>query len=123
VVSVGNVATMPAPGQSNAGSGSPSSPTIPIDVRLLHPRNAGTLDQAPVNVLITTANVRSALVVPVNALVALAGGGYALEEVTANGTHQLVPATPGLFDDEAGLVQVSGRGVVAGQRVVVPTSQ
>jgi hypothetical protein len=123
VVSVGNVATMPAPGQSNAGSGSPSSPTIPIDVRLLHPRNAGTLDQAPVNVLITTANVRSALVVPVNALVALAGGGYALEEVTANGTHQLVPVTPGLFDDEAGLVQVSGRGVVAGQRVVVPTSQ
>jgi peptidoglycan hydrolase-like protein with peptidoglycan-binding domain len=122
---LGKVATRPASNQSNdagGGGGGPSNPTIEVDVRLLHRAAAGTLDQAPVDVLITTAGVRSALVVPVNALVALAGGGYALEEVRANGTHELLQVTPGLFDDQAGLVQVTGSGLVAGQRVVVPSS-
>jgi hypothetical protein len=121
VASVGKVATVPS-GQGSDGNAPPGSPSIPVDVRLLHPRDAGTLDQAPVNVLITTERVSNALVVPVDALVALAGGGYAVEEVTAGRTHRLVPVTPGLFDDEAGLVQVSGGGVAAGQRIVVPAS-
>ena len=34
--------------------------------------------------------------------------------------HHLVPVTTGLFDDADGLVQVSGSGLAAGQRVVVP---
>jgi hypothetical protein len=33
-----------------------------------------------------------------------------------------VPVQPGLFDDDAGLVQVTGSGLAAGQRVVVPAS-
>ena len=37
-------------------------------------------------------------------------------------TIRLVPVTPGLFDDGLGLVQVSGSGLAAGQRVVVPGS-
>jgi hypothetical protein len=60
------------------------------------------------------------LAVPVNALVALAGGGYAVEEVDASGVHKLVAVSVGLFDDAAGMVQVSGSGLAAGQRVVVP---
>jgi peptidoglycan hydrolase-like protein with peptidoglycan-binding domain len=121
---VGEVATRPASNQSNdaGGGGGPSNPTIEVDVRLLYRAPARRLDQAPVNVLITTASVRNALVVPVNALVALAGGGSALEEVSANGTHELLQVTPGLFDDQAGLVQVTGNGLAAGQRVVVPAS-
>jgi peptidoglycan hydrolase-like protein with peptidoglycan-binding domain len=126
VSSIGKVATTPSSNQGNdasgAGGGGSSTPTVEVDVRLLHPAAVGTLDQAPVNVLITTASVSNALVVPVNALVALAGGGYALEEVATNGTHRLLPVTPGLFDDEAGLVQVTGNGLAAGQRVVVPAS-
>ena len=47
-------------------------------------------------------------------------GGYAVEEVGAGGTHHLVAVTTGLFDDADGLVQVSGSGLAAGQRVVVP---
>jgi hypothetical protein len=126
VSSVGKVATTPSSNQGNnasggGGSGS-STPTVEVDARLLNPAVAGALDQAPVSVLITTASVTNALVVPVNALVALASGGYALEQVTANGTHQLLPVTPGLFDDQAGLVQVTGSGLAAGQRVVVPAS-
>jgi len=80
----------------------------------------GTLDQAPVEVAITTATVEDALVVPVNALLALSSGGYALEEVDARGVHHLVAVSTGLFDDADGLVQVTGAGLAAGQRVVVP---
>jgi hypothetical protein len=122
---VGKVATTPSSNQDNAsgggGSGS-STPTIEVDVRLLHPAAAGQLDQAPVQVAITTASVSDVLVVPVNALLALAGGGYAVETVDAAGVHQLVAVKPGLFDDADGLVQVSGAGLRAGRRVVVPSS-
>ena len=97
-----------------------SSPKVTVTVTLKHPRAAGGLDQAPVTVAITTASVNNALVVPVAALLARASG-YAVEEVTA-GRHHLVPVRLGLFDDAAGLVQVSGPGLAAGQRVVVPAS-
>jgi hypothetical protein len=115
---VGTVATTP----SDQGAGSSSGPTIEVDVTPEHPAATGRLDQAPVDVSITTATVRGVLAVPVNALVALAGGGYAVEEAAAAGVHQLVAVSVGLFDDAAGMVQVSGSGLAAGQRVVVPAS-
>ena len=46
---------------------------------LTDPHAAGTLDQAPVTVNITTAASRGALVVPVTALVAQSPGRYAVE--------------------------------------------
>ena len=101
-------------------SGTGSSATITVDVRLVHPKAAGGLDQAPVSVKITTGSVRNALVVPVDALQARSGGGYAVEVVGAQGSHRLVPVSVGVFDDAAGLVQVSGPGLAAGQHVVVP---
>jgi len=75
-----------------------------------------------VRVGITTATVPSALAVPVTALLAQPGGGYAVEVVSAGGTHHLVPVSLGLFDDADGLVQVSGSGLAVGQQVVVPTT-
>jgi peptidoglycan hydrolase-like protein with peptidoglycan-binding domain len=116
VSSVGKVASTPSNGSDS------STPTIEVKIRLLHQAAAGQLDQAPVVVLITTASVKNALVVPVNALLALAGGGYAVEAVNAAGVHRLVPVTLGQFDDADGLVQVSGSGLWAGQRIVVPAS-
>jgi multidrug efflux pump subunit AcrA (membrane-fusion protein) len=100
-------------------SGSGSSATITVQVALADPRTAAGLDQAPVEVAITTGSVAGALVVPVNALLARPGGGYAVE-VTGPDGHHLVGVTPGLFDDAAGLVQVSGTRLAAGQHVVVP---
>jgi hypothetical protein len=91
-------------------------------VTLTHQAAAGRLDQAPVQVSITTSSVDNALVVPVNALLALAGGGYAVEVVGAGGVHRLVTVDLGLFDDAEGLVQVSGTGVHAGQQIVVPST-
>jgi hypothetical protein len=73
-----------------------------------------------VEVSITDRTVRNVLAVKVTALLALSGGGYAAEVVESDGTHHLVPVTPGVFDDAAGMVQVSGSGLAAGQRVVVP---
>jgi len=117
VSDVGTVATTPSSDQSGN-----STPTIEVDVTLDHPAASGTLDQAPVNVSITTDTVRNVLVVPVNALLALASGGYAVEVSGAGGARRLVRVTTGLFDDAQGLVEVSGTGLLAGQRVVVPAS-
>lgn len=69
-------------------------------------------------VVVTTGSVRNVLVVPVDALLARASGGYAVE-VTGPGGHHLVPVSVGMFDDAAGKVQVSGT-LTPGQRVVVP---
>jgi peptidoglycan hydrolase-like protein with peptidoglycan-binding domain len=115
---VGTVATVPA---GNGGGSGSSSPTIEVDVTPTDPAATGHLDQAPVNVSITTNSVPNALAVPVNALLALASGGYAVEAVGAGGVHHLVAVELGLFDDADGLVQVTGTGIAAGQRVVVPS--
>ena len=125
VSSVGTVATSSSSGSGGSGSGSGgsgSSATIPVQVTLTDPKAAAGLDEAQVTVNITTGSVSDALVVPVTALVAQSSGGYAVEEVTASGGRRLVPVTPGLFDDVDGLVQVTGAGLAAGQRVVVPSS-
>jgi hypothetical protein len=113
VSSVGKVAT---PGSGDTG------PTVEVGVKLVDEAAAGNLDQAPVGAAITTGTVKNALAVPVAALLALAGGGYAVEVVDGMRAHRLVPVELGLFDDADGLVQVSGSGLEAGQRVVVPGS-
>jgi hypothetical protein len=110
---------------SNSGSSGPSSgssglsaATITVVVSLTDPMAAGSLNQVPVEVTITTSSVSNVLIVPVDALLAQPGGGYAVE-VTGPGGHHLVKVTPGLFDDAAGTVQVTGN-LTPGQRVVVP---
>jgi len=114
VSAVGTVATTSGPG------GSPAA-TIPVEVTLTDPKAAGTLDQAPVTVNITTATARSALVVPVGALLARASGGYAVEVAGPGNTRRYVPVTTGVFDDADGMVQVTG-ALAPGQRVVVPAT-
>jgi hypothetical protein len=119
VSSVGTVATTTAPG---AASGQGPATTIPVQVTLADPRAAGTLDQAPVTVNMTTQSSSGpVLAVPVTALVAQSGGGYDVEVTGPGNTRRWVPVTPGIFDDAAGLVQVTG-ALSPGQRVVVPAS-
>jgi hypothetical protein len=138
VTSVGTVATTPSAGSgggpgssgssassgsSSGSSGSPgsgSTPTIEVDVRPTDPLATGTLDQAPVQVTITTGTANNVLVVPVDALIAQASGGYAVEVAERGGGRRIVAVSLGLFDDADGLVQVTGTGLSAGQNVVVP---
>jgi hypothetical protein len=112
---VGTVAT------STPGSqGQSPVTTIPVQVTLTHPHSAESLDQAPVTVNITTATARGVLAVPVTALLAHPGG-YVVEVAGPGNTRRYVPVTPGIFDDNSGLVQVTG-ALAPGQRVVVASS-
>jgi hypothetical protein len=114
VSSVGTVAV-------TSESGGNATTTIPVEVKLTDPQAAGSLDQAPVTVNITTATAHDALVVPVTGLLAQSSGGYAVEVVGPGSTRRYVPVRPGISDDTSGLVQVTG-ALTPGQRVVVPAS-
>jgi hypothetical protein len=120
VASVGKVATIPTGDQGGQGG---STPTVPVHIEPSRPRAIASLDQAPVTVTITQQTVHHVLAVNVTALLARSPGGYAVEVVDGDGTHHLVPLTPGLFDDVEGMVQVSGSGLAVGQRVVVPGNE
>lgn len=118
VSSVGTVATTTT---TTSGQGQGST-TIPVQVKLTDPSAAGTLDQAPVTVNITTATAKNVLAVPVTALLAGSSGGYDVEVVGPGNTRRWVPVTPGpVFDDNSGLVQVTG-SLAPGERVVVASS-
>jgi peptidoglycan hydrolase-like protein with peptidoglycan-binding domain len=109
-------------GSGSSGGSGAATPTVPVFIKLKHVGAARGIQEAPVQVSITTGRVANALSVPVTALLAQAGGGYAVEIVDAGGERQLVPVHLGSFDQANGLVQVSGSGLSAGQRVVVPSS-
>ena len=138
IETVGNVATCPSGGGtgsgtgaqsgsssaststcSSGGSGTDSGPTVPVTITLDSTPELATLDQAPVNVNITTQTANDVLAVPVNALLALQGGGYGVDVVTGS-TSRLVGITTGLYANN--MVQVSGSGIRAGMRVQVPSS-
>jgi hypothetical protein len=110
---VAMVGTVASPGSRGAGSG----PTVTVDVALAHPEAAGGLDQAPVQVSITTAQAKNVLAVPVTALLATTSG-YQVQVAGPAGHYRFVPVGVGLFDNAAGLVQVTGPGLQAGQKVV-----
>jgi hypothetical protein len=116
----GNAGSPPDGGNATQGpGGAAGQDTVQMTVRLTRPAAAGHLDQAPVSVSIVSAQARDVLAVPVSALVALAGGGYAVDVVQAGPAH-LVAVQTGLFAQT--LVQVAGPGLAAGERVQVPSS-
>jgi peptidoglycan hydrolase-like protein with peptidoglycan-binding domain len=109
---------------SDEEKGSPSSEsgesaTIPVTIALDH--HVHHLDQAPVSVELVKSVRRNVLTVPATALIATAGGGYAVETLESssrgeNDRRVTVPVTPGMFAD--GYVQVEGAGVREGMTVV-----
>jgi hypothetical protein len=130
IQAVGTVATCPGGGGVGAGaggsspcesggSGNTSTPTVTVAVTLNSIPPGAAYDQAPVNVNITTQTVDNVLAVPVNALLALQGGGYGVDVVTGKTSH-LASVTTGLYSNT--LVQVSGSGITAGTQVEVPSS-
>jgi hypothetical protein len=103
-------------------SGSSGNATIPVTVTLARPAAARSVDQAPVTVYITTASSPGpVLTVPVAALLAQSSGGYAVEVAGPGHARRLVPVTVGIFNDNSGLVQVTGT-LTQGQRMVVPAT-
>lgn len=110
----GTVTSISQAVQSNSGQdpdNPTATPTLNVGVTPLHDADVAQLAAAPVQVTFTTGVRKGVLAVPVTALLALSGGGYALQRT--DGT--LVGIRTGLFAD--GLVEVSGTGVTAGLRV------
>jgi hypothetical protein len=84
-----------------------------VTVTLDHtPKGAG-LDQAAVSVNFAQAQAKNVLSVPVTALLAVPGGGYAVQQAASR--HRLIHVTTGLF--AAGFVQISGPGIYQGLQV------
>lgn len=109
VTSVGKVATASADG---------GAPTIEVVVTVAGVADADLPDAAPVTVDAERGRAEDVLTVPVNALLALAGGGFGLERIDADGGTTVVSAQVGLSVD--GFAEVEGANVVEGMTVVVP---
>ncbi len=94
-----------------------SEPTVAVTIVLTDATTVGDLDGAEVTVSVVRLTRPDVLTVPVDALLALREGGYALEMVADDGSSYLTLAEVGLFDDDG--VEVSG-DFKAGDKVVVP---
>jgi hypothetical protein len=101
-------------------AGGPPPATVPVTVKLDDPRELTGLDQAPVQVSITTAEHRGVLAVPITALLAGPGGAYYVQAGAGHPGHRITVAL-GLFDDNAGLVEVAAPGLTQGTLVEVPS--
>ncbi len=118
VSEVGKVATTATTSDQGQGLTAAAQAQVNVTITFDDASQVPDLDQAPVSVEIMTQSVKDVLVVPVNALLALAGGGYGLEIIEPSGQHRLVPVHIGIFDNSR--VEVSGSGLGAGMAVVVP---
>jgi len=118
-VTPGTIATVGTVAQTK-GQGDSAKRVVSVSVTLDDPAASGSIDQAPVKVGITSASRKGVLVVPVNALLALAEGGYGVRVVDGTTPGRLVAVTTGLF--ARGLVEVTGDGITAGVQVEVPAS-
>ena len=138
VQSIGRIATT-----STSQEGG-STTTLPVTITLDDPEAVEDLDQAAVGVTVVRSSRENVLTVPVNALLALREGGYAVEVVDAargataspsgspaaespasSGAASSAPQThlvrvePGLFD--SGMVEITATGIEPGDLVVVPS--
>ncbi|MFH9763528.1 efflux RND transporter periplasmic adaptor subunit [Streptomyces anulatus] len=93
------------------------SPKVTLTVSFDEPDEVDGFDQSPVTVNLTGETRRDVLTVPVNALLALPGGGFGLQ-VVQGGTTREVKVELGMFAE--GRVEVSGGGLREGAKVGVP---
>ncbi|WP_399926453.1 peptidoglycan-binding protein [Streptomyces kanamyceticus] len=96
---------------------SDKTPKIPVTVTFDDPGKVGGFDQSPVTVDLTGERRENVLSVPVNALLALPGGGFGVQ-VVEGGHAREVEVELGMFGQ--GRVEVSGGGLRAGTKVGVP---
>ena len=105
VAEVGKVASRP--------TAEDAEPTIEVTIALRGRAARGTgLDQAPVDVGFAVERRKDVLAVPVTALLARSGGGFAVETVDG----ELVTVDPGMYAED--YVEVAGPGLREGMRVV-----
>jgi multidrug efflux pump subunit AcrA (membrane-fusion protein) len=123
ITKIGTVAASAAAGAGSGGGGGPSpdgpsDPTAPVTITVKGPIR-GFLDQADVQVAITTTVDRDVLAVPTTALRALPRGRYEVRVVGA-GAARRVRVEPLLFDETTGLAEVKATGLSERDSVEVP---
>jgi peptidoglycan hydrolase-like protein with peptidoglycan-binding domain len=112
VASIGSVASQPGDGAPGNGT-----PTVDVVITIADQAALGTLDAAPVDLVVVVAEKADVLTVPVGALLALTEGGYGVQLVEGS-TTRYVAVTTGMF--AGGRVEVSGPEIAEGVTVGVP---
>ncbi|WP_371616412.1 peptidoglycan-binding protein [Streptomyces sp. NBC_00454] len=109
----------PSSGGGGGGGGGDKKPKIDVEVALDNAAEAKGPDRAPVSVNLTGEVRKAVLSVPVNSLLALAGGGFGVQ-VVENGKVREVKVELGMFGK--GRVEVKGDALKEGMLVGVPSS-
>ncbi|MDJ0961515.1 MAG: peptidoglycan-binding protein [Acidimicrobiia bacterium] len=99
------------------GVGPEARRVFEVTIRLSNREVAAGLDEAPVDIEVISRKATGVLAVPVDALLALAEGGYAVQVEQPGGAARFVAVDIGRFAD--GLVAVTG-DLNEGDRVLVP---
>lgn len=110
VVEIGSIAVVPQVGQG--------APYLEVSVAIDGAADLYEWTGAPVTVSITKQLAANVLAVPVTSLLALLGGGYAVEVHVSSVATRLVAVEAGVYAD--GWVEVTGVGLEVGAEVVVP---
>ncbi|MGE7389549.1 peptidoglycan-binding protein [Streptomyces sp. NPDC004126] len=104
-------------GGGGGGAGGDKKAKVDVSVVFDDPGSVKGPEQSPVSVELTGETRTGVLSVPVNALLALPGGGFGVQ-VVADGRAREVKVELGMFGK--GRVEVSGGGLAEGVRVGVP---
>ncbi|MFF3750448.1 peptidoglycan-binding protein [Streptomyces sp. NPDC002018] len=119
---VTDIGTAGNDGGAGTGAGGESQgadeATLPVQLKIGDQKKLGRYQAASVDVILEADSRKDVLAVPVNALMARPGGGYALEVPAAGGSSDMVPVELGMFAN--GLVEVKGSGIKEGMDVGVP---
>lgn len=121
IVQVGSVAQSVAADSGAGETGEESGPTgstISVTVALRSRKGLRQLDEAPVSVGLAEQVRKDVLAVPVTALLARIGGGYAVQVRSPAGGLRTIPVETGLF--ASGLVEIRGAHIRKGTKVAVP---
>ncbi|MFG2056386.1 peptidoglycan-binding protein [Micromonospora sp. NPDC048930] len=111
--------TAPTAGQGPADAERPGTgnATVQVTVAVADQRKLGQLSYTPVDVRYVAQQRKDVLTVPVDALLALAEGGYGVE-LAGPGGSRILPVRTGLYAD--GRVEVQADGLAEGLLVGVP---
>ncbi|MET8755305.1 peptidoglycan-binding protein [Streptomyces sp. NPDC004667] len=104
-------------GGGGGGGGGDQKAKVEVTVVFDNPGDVKGPDQSPVSVSLTGETRTGVLSVPVNALLALSGGGFGVQ-VVENGRTRDVKVELGMFGN--GRVEVTGGDLKEGMRVGVP---
>ncbi|WP_405530720.1 peptidoglycan-binding protein [Streptomyces avidinii] len=107
----------PGGGGGGGGGGGDKKAKVEVAVTFDRPAEVNAPDQSPVTVGLTGETRKGVLSVPVNALLALAGGGFGVQ-VVEDGRAREVPVELGMFGN--GRVEVTGDALKEGMQVGIP---